>query len=173
MNCFIMYQCTPLAEKCFPDAHEHTNEELTQLYGALIKKCNELSKQVQRDENGCFKLTCDFQKEAKTAMKNAADKLSPQLRGFVYAGPTFSCGLNSTTEVGGSIGGVGGKSGKHDNYADSDYNRFDILLGGGAGLDFGKLRFTVGYDLGMLNRVSSENFVQKRNVLHAGIGFLF
>lgn len=104
---------------------------------------------------------------------NYSVDLSPQLRGFVYAGPTFSCGLNSTTEVGGSIGGVGGKSGKHDNYADSDYNRFDILLGGGAGLDFGKLRFTVGYDLGMLNRVSSENFVQKRNVLHAGIGFLF
>ena len=47
MNCFIMYQCTPLAEKCFPDAHEHTNEELTQLYGALIKKCNELSPQLR------------------------------------------------------------------------------------------------------------------------------
>lgn len=82
MNCFIMYHCTPLAEKCFPDAHEHTNEELIQLYGALIKKCNELSKQVTRDENGCFKLTCDFQKEAKTAMKKAAGKLSPQLRGY-------------------------------------------------------------------------------------------
>ena len=82
MNCFIMYHCTPLAEKCFPDAHEHTDEELTELYAGLIMKCNELAKQVHRDENGCFELTCDFKSEAKKAMKNAADKLSPQLRGY-------------------------------------------------------------------------------------------
>ncbi|MCR4796298.1 MAG: DUF3810 domain-containing protein [Ruminococcus sp.] len=82
MNCFIMYHCTPLVKKCFPNAHEHTDEELTELYAGMIMKCNELSKQVHRDENGCFELTCDFKSEAKKAMKNAADKLSPQLRGY-------------------------------------------------------------------------------------------
>lgn len=81
MNCFIMYQCTPLAEKYFPDAHQHTDEELTMLYGALINKCNELSEEVPRDENGCFELTCDFREEAKKAMKQAGEKY-PQLRGF-------------------------------------------------------------------------------------------
>ncbi|MBO4916431.1 MAG: outer membrane beta-barrel protein [Bacteroidales bacterium] len=104
---------------------------------------------------------------------NYSIDLSPSMRGFIYAGPTFSCGVSSTTELSGSIGSVGGNTGKRDNYASGDYGRFDILVGGGAGLDFGKLRFTVGYDLGMLNRVSSDNYVQKRNVLHAGIGFLF
>lgn len=81
MNCFIMYQCTPLAEKYFPDAHEHTDEELTQLYEQLIKECNLLAKEVPRDENGCFELTCDFKKEAKLAMKKAAG-LIPQLEGY-------------------------------------------------------------------------------------------
>lgn len=86
MNCFIMYQCTPLAEKCFPDAREHTDEDLARLYSELIKECNALAKEVPRDKNGCFMLTCDFKKEAKTAMKNAADKLSPQLKGY-YPNP--------------------------------------------------------------------------------------
>ncbi len=81
MNCFIMYQCTPLAEKYFPDSHEHTDAELIQLYDALIKKCNELSKQVPRDENGCFTITCDFNEEAKKAMKKAAE-MYPQLNGY-------------------------------------------------------------------------------------------
>ncbi|MBP5432655.1 DUF3810 domain-containing protein [Ruminococcus sp.] len=81
MNCFIMYQCTPLAEKYFPDAHEHTDEEITQLYGILIDKCNELAVQVPRDENDQFVLTCDFQTEAKTAMKRAGIIYS-QLNGY-------------------------------------------------------------------------------------------
>ena len=81
MNCFIMYQCTPLSEKYFPDSHEHTDRELTMLYGALINKCNELALQVPRDENGCFEVTCDVKAEAKKAMKRAGGKY-PQLRGY-------------------------------------------------------------------------------------------
>lgn len=104
---------------------------------------------------------------------NYSVDLTPSMRGFVYAGPAFSFGLSSTTQINASVGGYSGGSGKQDLYADGNYGRFDILLGGGVGLDFGRLRFTVGYDLGMLNRVSSDNYTQKRNVLHAGIGFLF
>ncbi|MBR1430822.1 DUF3810 domain-containing protein [Ruminococcus sp.] len=81
MNCFIMYQCTPLSEKYFPDAPDHTDEEITELYGMLIEKCNELAVQVHRDEDGCFDITCDFKEEAKKAMKKAGEKY-PQLRGF-------------------------------------------------------------------------------------------
>lgn len=81
MNCFIMYQCTPLSEKYFPNSHEHTDEEITQLYAALIVKCNELAQEVPRDENGCFELTCDFKSEARTAMKKAGEEY-PQLRGY-------------------------------------------------------------------------------------------
>ena len=81
MNCFIMYQCTPLAEKYFPDAHEHTDEELTELYKILIDKCNELSKQVPRDEHNRFVFTCDFLSESKKAMKRAGE-VYPQLDGY-------------------------------------------------------------------------------------------
>ena len=81
MNCFIMYQCTPVSEKYFPDAHQHNDEELTELYGILINECNDLAKQVHRDENGCFEVTCDINEEAKKAMKKAGEKY-PQLRGY-------------------------------------------------------------------------------------------
>ncbi|WP_295076611.1 DUF3810 domain-containing protein [Ruminococcus sp.] len=81
MNCFIMYQCTPFAEKYFPDAHEHTDEELTELYGMLIDKCNELSEKVPRDEHNRFELTCDFLSESKKAMKRAGE-VYPQLDGY-------------------------------------------------------------------------------------------
>ena len=81
MNCFVMYQCTPLSEKYFPNAHEHTDEERTELYATLIRECNELAKEVPRDEEGCFTLTCDFKSEARTAMKRAGEKY-PQLRGY-------------------------------------------------------------------------------------------
>ncbi|MCR4638388.1 DUF3810 domain-containing protein [Ruminococcus sp.] len=81
MNCFIMYHCTPFAEKYFPDSHEHTDEEITELYASLIMKCNELAKEVPRDEDGCFTLTCDFKSEARTAMKRAGERY-PQLRGY-------------------------------------------------------------------------------------------
>ena len=104
---------------------------------------------------------------------NYSIDLTPSARGFIYAGPAFSFGISSTTEFSGSIGTLGGSTSKHDNYNDSDYNRFDILLGGGVGVDFNRLRFTVGYNLGMLNRVASDSYTQKRNVLHAGLAFLF
>lgn len=81
MNCFIMYQCTPFAEKYFPNAHEHTDEEMIGLYDMLVKKCNELSEQVPRDEHDRFVLTCDFQTEAKKAMKRAGEIYS-QLKGY-------------------------------------------------------------------------------------------
>lgn len=101
MNCFIMYQCTPLAEKYFPNAHEHTDEEIIQLYDTLIKKCNELAKQVPRDEHGCFELTCDFKNEARKAMKNAAE-MYPQLKGY-YPKPKpiqFSYFMSQTNTTG-------------------------------------------------------------------------
>ncbi len=81
MNCFIMYQCTPLAERYFPNSHEHTDDEILELYGMLVDKCNSLSKQVPRDENDRFMLTCDFQTEAKKAMKRAGG-IYPQLKGY-------------------------------------------------------------------------------------------
>lgn len=76
LNCFIMYQCTKFSDRYFPDTHEHTDEELTELYALLIDKCNELSLQVSRDENGQFVLTDELIGNAKAAMKKAAEDYS-------------------------------------------------------------------------------------------------
>ncbi|MDD5951880.1 MAG: porin family protein [Bacteroidales bacterium] len=104
---------------------------------------------------------------------NLSAKVNNSLRAFIFAGPTFSVGLSSTTKGEGSIGGINLETGKHDNYSEEGYNRFDILLGGGLGVDYGSLRFKLGYNAGMLNRLDSDNMSQKRNVLTAGIAFLF
>ena len=49
------------------------------------------------------------------------------------------------------------------------------MLGGGMGVDLGKrLRLTVGYDFGMMNRYTEGNgIVRHRNQLHGGLAFLF
>lgn len=96
------------------------------------------------------------------------------LRLGVFAGPVFSYGISSTTDSSANIVGVEIGTGKIDNYAgNSGYKRFDILVGGGVNVDFGPLRFTVSYDLGMLNRYDSEDIKTTRNTLRAGLAFLF
>ena len=93
---------------------------------------------------------------------------------FVFAGPTFSYALSSKAEV-----GIAGLSGVVDLYEKNILkNRFDVMVGGGVGIDLmSKLRLTVGYDLGMFNKLedNSEGSGAKftRNRLHAGLAFLF
>lgn len=102
-------------------------------------------------------------------------ELAPGVRGFVYAGPTLSFGLASSTKLTASIAGYSADK-VFDNYSDgSDYGRMDVLLGGGIGVDVNKIRFTVGYDCGMLNRYTGDasNTARHRNQLTAGLALLF
>lgn len=80
MNCFIMYQCTPFSE-CYLTPAEHNRDNLAAVYEILIEECNRLAPEVPRDEDGRFYITCDVDKEARTAMKNIADDY-PQLSGY-------------------------------------------------------------------------------------------
>ena len=100
--------------------------------------------------------------------------LSQGFRLFAYAGPSASIGVASTYTLSGNVAGISGSS-KTDNYKDgSNYNRFDVMLGGGVGLEFNDMiRFQVGYDWGMLNRYNSDNVNVHRNQLTAGVAFLF
>lgn len=97
--------------------------------------------------------------------------LSDALRLFVYGGPSANIGIAS--KVTGSTNFTGSSS--YDRYNEnSNLQRFDIMLGAGAGLEFNDLvRFQVGYDWGMLNRYNSDNYTVKRNQLTAGVAFLF
>ena len=88
------------------------------------------------------------------------------LRFFAYAGPSASIAVASKIISGSTT---------YDRLQDNDsLQRFDVMLGGGVGLQFNDmLRFQVGYDMGMLNRYNSDNYIVKRNQLTAGIAFLF
>ena len=104
---------------------------------------------------------------------NFSAALTPALKGLFFVGPDFNYCLSSTTEVAGSIGSYGGTSDKINNLA-SDSNRFDVMLGGGVGIDYNdKIRLTLGYDFGLLNKIDSEEITQTRNMLKVGIAFLF
>lgn len=96
--------------------------------------------------------------------------LAPSFKLFVYGGPTANVGIASTTK--GNIAGVVDTN--TNNYEDDDYSRFDILAGVGGGIEvMNKLRLTVGYDWGLLDRYTSENYTLKRNRLTAGVAFIF
>jgi len=79
-NCFILYHCTPFSERYFTPT-EHTEDDLFALYGFLIDRANELSQQVERYEDGKFKLTAPLNETAKEAMKNISDDYG-MLKGY-------------------------------------------------------------------------------------------
>ncbi len=88
-------------------------------------------------------------------------------RFFAFAGPTIQLGLSSKTQSG---------SWTYNNY-DSDYTRFDVLLGGGAGVDLmDKWQIKIGYNWGLVNRYTgdaSPKVKQHRNEVHLGVAYLF
>ena len=96
------------------------------------------------------------------------------LRFIVFGGPTLSYGLSSKVAV-----PVSGDSKHTYDIYDGElsnwtkYKNFDVMVGGGVGLDFENMvRFTVGYDYGLLNRGGSTVNVHRQQ-LHAGVAFLF
>lgn len=53
LNCTILYHATPFSEKYFAtEKGTYTLQDLTALRNMLVEKCNELSGQMQRTENG-------------------------------------------------------------------------------------------------------------------------
>lgn len=96
--------------------------------------------------------------------------LSPDFRFFAYAGPSVSFGVASMV-----TGTLGTSSSSYDRYKeDSNLNRFDVMVGGGAGVEImNRFRINVGYDFGMLNRYNNTNTAYRRNQLTAGVAFLF
>ena len=102
--------------------------------------------------------------------------ISEDMKFLIVAGPTLDLGLTSRAKL-------------KDTSADYDiydgalgdmtkYNRFDVLIGGGLGLDvMDAVRFTVRYDYGLINRnggnLTSGFLKVHRSQLKLGVGFLF
>lgn len=91
---------------------------------------------------------------------------------ILFAGPTFNYGLSSTFKSSGSVLGTTAST-TEDLYANDYFNRFDISLGGGAGIQVGRFQLKAGYDFGLLNRVDSDNVTFHTNQLRAGIAYIF
>ena len=96
------------------------------------------------------------------------------IRVFVFAGPTATVGLASTTTGNVGVGDLK-LGGTTDNYDGTDYGRFDLMIGGGAGLEISRFRLTVGYDYGLLNRYTGDvdGISRQTRRFHVGLGFLF
>lgn len=111
-------------------------------------------------------------------MFNVGLPISDGIVGRIYAGPSLAYGLASNVKYSGSatlpiIGTVGGDK-TIDNY-DSDYGRFDIMLGGGVAIEFYDIvRFNVGYDYGLVNRYTGDGDITRhRAQLNVGVAYLF
>ena len=79
---------------------------------------------------------------------------------FVFAGPTVQFGISSTVN-------------DINRYENSDYSRTNVLLGGGLGLNLGKIQITAGYDHGMFDLDSSDTTKRIKRYAKAGIAYLF
>ncbi len=94
---------------------------------------------------------------------------------YAFAGPVFSLGLASNLKA-----GVGDSSVKTDNYKDSEYGRFDLKFGLGAGVTLAqKFNVKLGYNIGMLNRYTGEqlggdlNYKTHTGAFYVGVGYNF
>ena len=106
--------------------------------------------------------------------------LSRDTKFFVYAGPTCQYGLASQYKVEGSSSiltellGVGKAEGTVNNYDDANFNRFNVYLGGGIGINAGGFIINVGYDYGMMNQYKGDNAAKAhRSNLKIGVGYEF
>ena len=104
-------------------------------------------------------------------VKYAYDAIPSKLDVYAFAGPVFSLGLSSALSA-----SVNEEIVKTNNYKDTDYGRFDIKFGIGAGVTVvEKLNVKLGYNIGMLNRYTGEQVKYKTHtgVFYLGVGFNF
>ena len=108
-------------------------------------------------------------------VKYAFEAIPSKLDVYAFAGPVFSVGLASSLSA-----SVNDEVIKTNNYKETEYSRFDIKFGIGAGVTVvEKLNVKFGYNIGMLNRYTgkqiSDNLKYKTHtgVFYLGVGFNF
>ena len=98
------------------------------------------------------------------------------LRVFGYVGPKFVFDLSGKTKTKISTAIGEGNSESQDMFKDTDYSRFNLMLGPGVGVKFNALSLRLGYDLGLLNRYTGEandNFKIRNNQFYVTLGYSF
>ena len=95
------------------------------------------------------------------------------LRVYVFAGPTFSFNVSSKTTATTEALGKEVESVYDTKDVLGEYKNFDLMLGGGVGVDlFNKIRVKCGYDWGLMNRGNSDLELHRQQ-LRLGVGFIF
>lgn len=85
-----------------------------------------------------------------------------------FAGPVFSVGLASSLKA-----TAGDTTVKTNNYEDSNYGRFDLKIGVGAGVTIAeRVNVKVGYNFGMLNRYTGEQVKDFKYKTHTSIFYV-
>lgn len=82
LNCFMLYNCTPIDPNPEAAVREYTTSDLFLLREHLAQTINELAETLPRDADGKLVYTGDMQKEAEKALKKI-NKDYPKLDGFI------------------------------------------------------------------------------------------
>lgn len=106
-------------------------------------------------------------------MANYSYVISPELKAFAFAGPSFSFGLSAKSTV--TYDKTPDNSSTTNLYGeDSNYKGFNLFLGAGVGVDvMNMVRVKLGYDLGLVNRSSADNTTIKDKQWYIGVAYLF
>ena len=87
------------------------------------------------------------------------------MKAFVFAGPTLYYGVAFKSQSGELVSNW---------YKNETFKPLNITVGGGIGLDVMEaVRFTVGYDYGLTNRLDSDNSKANSADIRFGVAFLF
>ena len=100
-------------------------------------------------------------------------------RFFMFAGPTLELGLASTAKLSVSANdGLGASilealefDTSLDLYRVKPYGRFDALIGGGIGFQFGKFIIKAGYNYGMVDRYKTSEITLHDQQIYCGVAF--
>lgn len=68
LNCSALYRCSKISDRC----REYGTSELKEVCDYIVNKCNELSKQIERNENGEAVYNGDIDKAISLAVKKMA-----------------------------------------------------------------------------------------------------
>ena len=107
--------------------------------------------------------------------------LSNDLKLLAFAGPKFAYAIAGSTKV--DVNGLPEGAEIDENEAMDHYGKkdealfkpFDIKVGGGLGLQYGKYNLKAGYDFGLLNSANTDNkdYSFKSNQFYVTLGFMF
>lgn len=97
----------------------------------------------------------------------------PGTRVVLHAGPYAAYGVGGKSKISGSFGNLQGEE-ESDVFGDDGFlKRFDAGLGFGVGAEFGPLLLDLGWDMGLINVLDSDDGDLKTQNAYLSVGYRF